>query len=255
MTESAILTSMNIIISPAKNMTTKADAMEPKDEPVFIHRAQQLVDYLKSLPYQDLKKLLSCNDSLAQLNYDRYQTMDLHAGTNPALVSYEGIQYQYMAPRVFTYEYFDYAQAHVRILSGLYGILRPFDGIVPYRLEMQAKLKTDFCRNLYDYWGDSLYRELVRDSKVILNLASEEYSKSVRKHLEPDVQFITCRFCEKSGDKLVEKGVYVKMARGEMVRFMAENKVTSPMQVKAFTCMGYGFNQELSTNTLYTFVR
>lgn len=246
---------MKVIISPAKNMTTKADAMEPKEQPVFIHRAQQLVDYLKSLPYQDLKELLACNDKLAQLNYDRYQVMDLHSGTNPALVSYEGIQYQYMAPRVFTYEYFDYAQQHVRILSGFYGILRPFDGIVPYRLEMQARLKTDFCKNLYDYWGDSLYQQLTEDSNVILNLASEEYSKSVRKYVQPEVQFITCRFCENAEGRLVEKGVYVKMARGEMVRFMAENKVSQPEQVKEFTCMGYGFNQGLSTDTIYTFVR
>lgn len=246
---------MKVIISPAKNMTTKADAMEPRDYPVFIHRAQQLVEHLKSLPYQDLKELLACNDKLARLNYDRYQTMDLHSGTNPALVSYEGIQYQYMAPRVFTYEYFDYAQAHVRILSGLYGILRPFDGIVPYRLEMQARLKTDFCKNLYDYWGDSLYRQLVQDSNVILNLASEEYSKSVRKYVQPEVQFITCRFCEDVEEKLVEKGVYVKMARGEMVRFMSENKVTSPEQVKEFTGMGYTFRQELSDGNLYTFAR
>lgn len=246
---------MKVIISPAKNMTTKADAMEPKEQPVFIHRAQQLVDYLKSLPYQDLKELLACNDKLAQLNYDRYQVMDLHSGINPALVSYEGIQYQYMAPRVFTYEYFDYAQQHVRILSGLYGILRPFDGIVPYRLEMQARLKTDFCKNLYDYWGDSLYQQLTEDSNVILNLASEEYSKSIRKYVQPEVQFITCRFCENAEGRLVEKGVYVKMARGEMVRFMAENKVSQPEQVKEFTGMGYGFNQELSTDTIYTFVR
>lgn len=246
---------MKVIISPAKNMTTKADAMEPRDEPVFVHRAQQLVDYLKTLPYQDLKKLLACNDKLAQLNYDRYQTLDLHSGTNPALVSYEGIQYQYMAPRVFTDEYFDYTQQHLRILSGLYGILRPLDGIVPYRLEMQAKLQTDFCKGLYDFWGDSLYQQLMQDSKVIVNLASEEYSKAIKKHLQPEVQFITCRFCEQTAGKLVEKGVYVKMARGEMVRFMAERKVSQPEQVKEFTGMGYGFRPDLSDSSLYTFVR
>ncbi len=236
-------------------MTTKADAMEPRDEPVFVRHAQQLVDYLKDLPYQDLKKLLACNDKLARLNYDRYQTMDLHSDTNPALVSYEGIQYQYMAPRVFTDEYFDYTQQHLRILSGLYGILRPFDGIVPYRLEMQARLQTDFCSSLYDFWGDSLYQELAQDSSVILNLASEEYSRAVKKHLRPEVQLITCRFCEDVEGRLVEKGVYVKMARGEMVRFMAERAVVSPEQVKEFTGMGYNFRPDLSDGTHYTFVR
>ena len=187
---------MKVIISPAKNMSTKADALEPKEEPVFIQQAQKLVNYLKSLPFEQLKTLLACNEKLAQLNYQRYQSMDLHSGTNPALVSYEGIQYQYMAPKVFTYEYFDYAQEHVRILSGLYGILRPFDAIVPYRLEMQAKLKTDFCKNLYDFWGASLYQELTKDSKVIINLASDEYSKAIKKYVQPTDSFITCRFCE-----------------------------------------------------------
>lgn len=246
---------MKIIISPAKNMTTKADAMEPRDTPVFLERTQYLVNYLKSLPYDELKKLLVCNDKLAQLNYERYQSMDLHSGTNPALVSYEGIQYQYMAPRVFTYEYFDYAQEHLRILSGLYGILRPFDGIVPYRLEMQAKLKTDFCKSLYDFWGDSLYKELISHSNTIINLASEEYSKCIKKYLQTEDTFITCRFCEKVEDTLVEKGVYVKMARGEMVRYMAENKIESLEQLKNFTGLNYHFSQEDSSENVFTFIR
>ncbi|MEE0133609.1 MAG: peroxide stress protein YaaA [Treponema sp.] len=246
---------MKVIISPAKNMTTKADALEPTAEPVFIQQAQKLVDYLKSLPFEQLKTLLACNENLAQLNYQRYQTMDLHAGTNPALVSYEGIQYQYMAPRVFTYEYFDYAQEHVRILSGLYGILRPFDAIVPYRLEMQAKLKTDFCKNLYDFWGESLYQELTKDSNIIINLASDEYSKAIKKYVQPTDRFITCRFCEQGDGKLVEKGVYVKMARGEMVRYMAEQDLQVPEDMKSFTGLGYGFSQEHSTENLYTFIR
>ncbi len=236
-------------------MSTKADALAPKEEPAFIQQAQKLVDYLKSLSLEQLKTLLACNDKLAQLNYDRYQSMDLHSGTNPALVSYEGIQYQYMAPRVFTYEYFDYAQQHVRILSGLYGILRPFDAIVPYRLEMQAKLKTDFCKNLYDFWGDRLYQELTMDSNIIINLASDEYSKAIKKYVQPTDRFITCRFCEQGDGRLVEKGVYVKMARGEMVRYMAEQNLHEPEAMQSFTGLGYSFSQEHSTETLYTFVR
>ena len=142
---------MKIIISPAKNMSLDAYTLEPEDFPVFLDKAQTLVDYLKTLSFEDLKALLSCNETIARLNYGRYQSMNLKENTNPALVTFEGIQYKYMAPRVFTYAYFDYAREHLRILSGLYGILKPFDGIVPYRLEMQAKLKTAFCKNLYDY--------------------------------------------------------------------------------------------------------
>ena len=247
---------MKIIVSPARTMQVDTDSLPYQHLPQFLSQTQEILSWMRGQTYDELHRLWwNCSTKIATLNYRRVQEMDLTHQLTPAILAFKGLQYQYMAPDVFTDQGLEYIERHLRILSGLYGILRPFDGIVPYRLEMQAKLKTDFCKNLYDYWGDSLYRELVRDSKVILNLASEEYSKIVRKHLEPDVQFITCRFCEESGDKLVEKGVYVKMARGEMVRFMAENGVTSPEQVKEFTGMNYTFRQELSDGSLYTFVR
>ena len=186
--------------------------------------------------------------------------MNLSENTNPALVTYEGIQYKYMAPRVFTYDYFDYAQKYLRILSGLYGVLKPLDGIVPYRLEMQAKLKTDFCKNLYDFWGADIYKNLTLDddnasSNVILNLASEEYAKAVRKFIKPTDTFITCTFAEQVNGSLKEKGVYVKMARGEMVRFMAENNITKPEDIKAFTGLGYRFSPKDSREQHYVFIR
>lgn len=249
---------MKIIISPAKNMSLDADTLEPEGLPVFLDKAQTLVDYLKSLPFEDLKAVLSCNENIARLNYGRYQSMNLKENTNPALVTFEGIQYKYMAPRVFTYDYFDYAREHLRILSGLYGILKPFDGIVPYRLEMQAKLKTAFCKNLYDYWGSSIYENLAGESStppVILNLASEEYAKAVRKYLKSRDRFITCVFAEQTEGALKEKGVYVKMARGEMVRFMAENNITQPEELKAFSGLGYRFSEEDSSPDCYVFKR
>lgn len=251
---------MKIIISPAKNMSMKADSLEPAGLPVFLDKAQILVQHLKSLSFPELKTLLACNDEIARLNYERYRTINLSENTNPALVTYEGIQYKYMAPRVFTYDYFDYAQKYLRILSGLYGVLKPLDGIVPYRLEMQAKLKTDFCKNLYDFWGADIYKNLTLDdddasSKVILNLASEEYAKAVRKFVKPTDTFITCTFAEQVNGSLKEKGVYVKMARGEMVRFMAENNITKPEDIKAFTGLGYRFSPKDSREQHYVFIR
>ena len=246
---------MRIIISPAKKMRVDTDSLPYRDLPEFLPKTEILAEALTALSQEELKKLWKCNDAIAALNVQRLAQMDLYHRLTPAILSYEGIQYQYMAPRVFTYEYFDYAQKHVRILSGLYGILRPFDAIVPYRLEMQAKLKTDFCKNLYDFWGESLYQELTKDSKIIINLASDEYSKAVKKYVQPTDSFITCRFCEQTEGKLVEKGVYVKMARGEMVRFMAEQNVQEPEAMKQFTGLGYGFSQEHSTEDLFTFVR
>ena len=109
----------------------------------------------RGLPLPELKRLLACNDALAQEAYRNFRAMELDRGETPALFAYDGIQYKYMAPGLFTQEQLDYVKEHLRILSGFYGVLRPFDGVSPYRLEMQAKLKADFCRNLYEFWGDS----------------------------------------------------------------------------------------------------
>jgi cytoplasmic iron level regulating protein YaaA (DUF328/UPF0246 family) len=122
----------------------------------------------------------------------------------------------------------DYVQEHLRILSGFYGVMRPMDGVVPYRLEMQAKVAVCGHKNLYDFWGDSLYREVIGDSRIVINLASEEYSKCIERYLQLDDRYITCIFGELEGDKVVQKGVYAKMARGEMVRFMAGIHVDEP---------------------------
>jgi len=246
---------MKIIISPAKNMTSEVDFLPPRNEPVYLDKANKLKDYLKGLSYEELKKLLCCNDAIAKLNYERYQTMDLSGNTNPAILCYDGIQYKYMAPQVFEEAYFDYIEKHLRILSGLYGILRPFDGVVPYRLEMQAKLKTEFCRNLYDYWQDDIYRELVKEDTTILNLASQEYSKAVEKYLTGNIRYVTCVFGELISGKVIEKGVYVKMARGEMVRFMAEKAIEDLEEIKAFDRLGYVYRDDLSNKNTFVFLK
>ena len=130
---------MKIIISPAKKMNINTDDMEVKTSPIFLERAIVLMEWIRGMSYEEAKKLWGCNDKIAALNYERFQTMDLKRGLTPALLAYEGIQYQYMAPHVFEYDQWDYVEDHLRILSGFYGILRPLDGVVPYRLEMQAK--------------------------------------------------------------------------------------------------------------------
>ncbi|WP_434509817.1 peroxide stress protein YaaA [Desulfitobacterium sp. AusDCA] len=246
---------MKVIISPAKKMNMDADFLPSRNAPVYLEKAQKLKEYLQSLTYEELKKLLSCNDEIARLNYERYQTMDLCGYTNPAILSFDGIQYKYMAPQVFEYDYFNYIEDHLRILSGFYGILKPFDGVVPYRLEMQAKLKTDCCHNLYNYWKDDIYRDLTRNDTTILNLASAEYSKTVEKYLTANVNYVTCKFGEQIGGKVIEKGVYVKMARGEMVRFMAENAIEDLAEIKEFNRLGFVYKDEFSDNNTFVFVK
>lgn len=160
-----------------------------------------------------------------------------------------------MAPSVFEDRQFDYIQDHLRILSAYYGVLKPMDGVTPYRLEMQAKVEIGEAKNLYEYWADVLYNSVIDNSKIIINLASKEYSKCVEKYLTPRDKYITISFCELSGDKLVTKGTYAKMARGEMVRFMAENSIENPEDIKKFDRLGYVFRSDLSSDTEYIFER
>ena len=152
---------MRIIISPAKKMNVDSDSLPCADLPQFLPQTEILFEKLKAMSPADLKKLWKCNDSILQQNVDRLDWVNLRRGLTPAILAYEGIQYQYMAPNVFTQTEYDYIQRHLRILSGFYGILRPFDGVVPYRLEMQAKLAAENAKDLYGFWGESLAKQLL----------------------------------------------------------------------------------------------
>lgn len=246
---------MRIIISPAKKMNGDLDGLPPRDLPVLLEKTERLLGYLKAMSLPELKKLLSCNDQLAELNYRRFQMMDLRRRLTPAILAYEGIQYRYMAPAVFTEGALAYVQEHLRILSGFYGVLRPFDGVTPYRLEMQAKLKTGSCKDLYDFWGDSLAEALAPDG-VVVDLASGEYSKAVVPRLPVNIRVITPIFGElRSDGKVVEKGVHVKMARGEMVRFLAEGSVEDPEVITAFEGLGFRYCPQQSRPDRPVFLR
>ena len=246
---------MKIIISPAKQMKINTDLFACNELPVFMDRAEILKDGICSLTYEEQKALWACSDKISQQNAERFANMDLRKDLTPALLSYDGIQYTYMAPAVFEDGQYEYVQEHLRILSGFYGVVRPMDGVVPYRLEMQAKAAAAGTKNLYEFWGDSLYREVRDSSRIIINLASKEYSKCIEKYLEPEDRFITCVFGEPQKGKLVQKGVYAKMARGEMVRFMAGIHAESPEQMKDFNWSGYCYDDDRSSDTEYVFVR
>ena len=207
------------------------------------------------------RKLWQCNEKIALLNYGRFKEMDLERRLTPALLSYEGIQYQYMAPGVFEQGQWDYVQEHLRILSGFYGILKPLDGIVPYRLEMQAKVELPSgIKSLYDYWGSSICRELAADETLIVNLASKEYSRAVEPYLEAHIDYVTCVFGTLAEDgtgglKVKVKATEAKMARGEMVRFMAERGVRDAEGLKGFDRLGYRYCQEKSGDKEYVFTK
>jgi hypothetical protein len=181
--------------------------------------------------------------------------MDLRNALTPAVLSYEGIAYQYMAPAVFEDSSFAYVQEHLRILSAFYGVLKPMDGVTPYRLEMQAKASIGANKNLYELWGARLYEEVRDESGIIINLASKEYSKCIEKYLTEQDTYITITFGEMSGGKIVTKGTYAKMARGEMVRYMAEHQIENPEEIKNYDRLGYIYREDLSSATEYIFER
>lgn len=246
---------MKIIISPAKKMNAETDSFSYQNLPRFLPRTEELCDILKTMSDSELKKLWKCNDQIASLNIHRLQNMDLHNHLTPAVLAYEGIQYQYMAPGVFTQQAFDYVQEHLRILSGFYGVLKPFDGVTPYRLEMQAKLRVGQCKDLYDFWSDSLAKALIEETDCIINLASREYSVCISKYLPENVRFITCVFGQEKDGKIIEKGTMCKMARGEMVRYMAENQIEDPERIKSFDRLNYCFDSVRSTDKMFVFTQ
>lgn len=246
---------MKIIISPAKKMQVDTDSFIPLSQPLFLEQTQQLLEYLRSLSFEELKDLWKCSDKLATENYQNLLEMNLDGNLTPALLAYVGIQYQTMAPEVFSQVQFDYVQKYLRILSGFYGVLAPFDGVVPYRLEMQAKVKLNDSKDLYALWADRLYQVLYEDDDCVLNLASKEYSKAIERYVKPDQKFVTCIFGELKDGKVKQKATAAKMARGQMVQFLARKQIQDLAQAKEFNELGYRFLPEKSSQTEYVFVK
>ncbi len=246
---------MKIIISPAKKMVENNDFLLSSSVPMFMMETACLLNQLKTLDYTQLKELLCCNDQIASLNYDRFKDMDLCHQLTPALLSYEGIQYQYMRPQVFTNEQWEYVNEHLYILSGFYGMLKPMDGITPYRLEMQAKLTINEQKGLYNFWNRKIYDAITKDASVILNLASKEYSKVIEKYLKENDTFVTCVFGELVNGKIKVKATEAKMARGEMVSYLAKNNILDLDGVKSFNEMGFSYCPERSTRKEFVFLK
>lgn len=246
---------LKILISPAKKMNIDSDGFQGVSVPYFIEKAEFLRNILKSMSYEELKKLWKCNDKIAALNFERLKNMDSKNALTPAILSYDGIQYKYIAPNVFTYDQLNYINERLIILSGLYGMLRPFDGVIPYRLEMQAKLSGKNFKSLYDFWGSSVADILSKETDTIINLASKEYSKVVSDNIGNNINFITCSFAQIINGKPVEKGTLCKMARGEMVRYMAENNIKDYKNIKNFNRMNFSYSDALSDENTFVFIK
>lgn len=246
---------MKIVITPAKRMKSDIDYLEVESLPMYLSETKKLLKIIKSLDVAQIKQMLGCSNTIANDAYNNFSTMDLESDIVVALVAYEGIQYSNMAAHIFSDEDYEYTKKHLRILSGFYGMLRPFDGVVPYRLELNNKVPTKQFKSLYDFWGDKIYQALISDDDQILDLGAKQYTRIIKKYLDSNIKYVKCSFKEESNGIYKEIGVYVKIARGQMVRYLIENQIDSFEEVKQFTGLGYAYNEELSDEQLYVFVR
>lgn len=246
---------MLALISPAKAMAADVDTLAPISLPQFLPQAETLLAALRAMDPVSLRRLWQCSEAVAQVSLRQLEAADLRRRLTPAVLAYRGIQYQYMAPGVMEAGQLACLQERLRILSGLYGVLRPFDGVTPYRLEMQARLAVGGCRNLYEFWGGRLADALAAETDCLLDLASEEYSRAVRPHLPPSVRWVRCVFGERRDGRIVEKGTLCKMARGRMVRFLADRGAEAPEDLRGFCELGYRYEASLSSETRLVFCK
>lgn len=245
---------MKIIISPARRMKSDPDSLPYQELPKYLEQSQEILTWLRSLSFADLHKLWwNCSMKIAQTNYCRVQEMELTKNLTPAVLAFQGLQYQYIGAGVMTESELQYLQKHLRILSGFYGLLKPFDGITLYRLGMGDRAKVANTKSLYDFWGDRLYRDLYHNNQVVVNLASNEYSKAIKPYLKPTDRMITCVFGELIDGRIKQKATLAKMARGNMVRFLAENNINDVEGLKQFNVDGYLFRADLSDKETFYF--
>ena len=255
---------MLLTISPAKTLDFE-NAPKPIDYtiPHFVEKADYLAQKLKKYSPRKLKNLMDVSSSLAELNYDRYQNWELPIrpdNSKEALYVFKGDVYLGLDASSLNDTEIDYLNNNLLILSGLYGVLRPSDLLLPYRLEMGSALKvTPVKNNLYKFWGNQItdffnQRLEEENTDVLINLASNEYFKSIKtKNLK--AQIITPEFKDEKDGNYKMIGFFAKKARGMMVRFISKNNLTSPEDLKAFNYDGYYFNNNLSNDKKWVFTR
>jgi cytoplasmic iron level regulating protein YaaA (DUF328/UPF0246 family) len=256
---------MIIILSPAKSLDFETPIATPRHtEPELLDDAQTLVDQMKDYDVDGLMSLMKISEDLAELNVDRFQNFEFPfepSNARQALMTFDGHVYRDIEWQDYTEEEFDFAQDHVRILSGLYGVLRPLDLMQAYRLEMGTRLSNDRGSNLYDFWGTRVSERLnealkAQGDDVILNLASNEYFKAVDTDaLEGRVVTPVFQQWRPKKDAYAIVSVYAKLARGTMTNWVVRNGITDVEDVKKFDLDGYYYSEDASTDAELVFLR
>jgi len=254
---------MLMVVSPAKNLDYEtAPQTKQSSQPDFLDQAEVLMQDLRKLAPHQLSQLMGISDKLGSLNYDRNQAWSqpfTSDNAKQALLAFNGDVYTGLDAASFKADDFKFAQKHLRILSGLYGLLKPLDLMQPYRLEMGSKFANQGGKNLYEFWGetitDALNTQLKKTkSEVLLNLASNEYFKSVKpKSLNAEIIAPAFKDWKNGQYKIIS--FYAKKARGLMAAYVIKNRITEAAQLKQFDAAGYYYNTELSTDKQWIFTR
>lgn len=255
---------MLLVISPAKTLDTESQYQTSHSFPAFLEDAAIINKKLKSLSKKKLGELMNLSTQLTELNHERNENWSLPFtpdNAKTAIHTFLGDVYQSLNVQDFTEDDLEFAQQHLRILSGLYGVLRPLDLIQPYRLEMGTKLKIRRRSNLYHFWSDKIAKHLntVFDEQgnfepILINLASNEYFKAIDTQ-SLKVPVITIHFKEQRGDTFQMIGFLAKKARGSMARFIIKNQITTSDAIQSFQDDGYEYNETLSNTTEWVFTR
>ena len=251
------------LISPAKTLDyTTALPTDTHTQPRLLEQSQQLIDVCRKLSATEIASLMTVSEKIANLNVERFRDWNAEfdfSNARQALFAFKGDVYTGLDAYHLKDQDIDFAQQHLRMLSGLYGLLRPLDLMMPYRLEMGTKLKNSRGHNLYEFWGsiitDQINRDLAEiDAKVLVNLASDEYYKSVNEK-KIQAEIIKPVFLDQKNGKYKVISFYAKKARGLMARYLIENKLSQVEQLKAFDSEGYYFDAESSSNKELVFKR
>ena len=251
------------VISPAKTLDFETAPLTRRaSQPRLLERSAELIADARAMSPDDIRELMGVSDNIAQLNHRRFMnwaTPFSPDNAKQALFAFRGDVYTGLDADSLDTAGLGFAQQHLRILSGLYGVLRPLDLMQPYRLEMGVKFANSGGRNLYEFWGESIVRTLNRDlgksgSRVLVNLASNEYFKAVRRDVL-DAEVITPVFKDLKGGKYKIISFYAKKARGQMARFIIDRQVNDPAQLKEFRVDGYRYNRAESTAREIVFTR
>ncbi len=252
---------MIIIISPSKTQDFSANPKTQFSYPRQLKQSRQLIDTLRQLSPKELATLMKISEKLTQLNWQRFQDFNDHFSLHnakPALFAFKGDVYKGFSIETYRPEDFNFAQQHLRILSGLYGVLRPLDLIQPYRLEMGTRLKNVVGKNLYEFWGNKitqvLNQDLANQSPLVINLASNEYFKAIKPN-DLKAKILTLSFKENKQGIYRVVAIHAKHARGLMANFIIKNRLNEPEAIKNFKLENYQFNPILSSADEWVFTR